>query len=235
MAARRRRHQDEDDVPVAARLHRPYDGGDGIERTADAGLPQRRPRQGDLPGRPPRRDAVPGQGPRRHLGDRPGPAGLHRRDDPQLSRPDRQRQHHGGHAPGCRQAVARRTAAGCVRQGGRGPAFRRPGPGLPSPQRHERQRLAEPPQRGHRRRRQHGGADPSREAEHRLRLAGGRRRRPVHHQGRHLRRRGQGDRAQRQPPGDRRPALHPPRPARSAAAPPRSSRTPACRRSSKGI
>ena len=35
-------------VPVAADLHRPHDGGDGIQRAADAGLPQRRPRQGDL-------------------------------------------------------------------------------------------------------------------------------------------------------------------------------------------
>ena len=62
-----------------------------------------------------------------------------------------------GTAPGGRQAVARRAAAGGGGQGGRGPALRRPGPGLPRPQRHERHRLAEPSQGGHRRRREHGG------------------------------------------------------------------------------
>lgn len=84
VAVRRGRHPDEDDVPVAPDLHRPHDGGDRVERAADARLPQRRPGQGDLSGRPPRSAPVTGQGPRRHLGDRPGPAGIRRRDDPHL-------------------------------------------------------------------------------------------------------------------------------------------------------
>lgn len=235
VAARGGGHPDQDDGAVAAGVLRPHDGGDRFERAADAGLPQRRPGRGTRARRPSGPASEPRQGTRRHLGDRSGPAGVRRRHDRQLPDPGRRRHHHGRHPPGTRQAVARGAPGGGARQGGRRAALRGPRPGLAGPQRHRRRRLAEPAQGGHRRRCHHGRDRAPRDTVHRLRLAGGRRRRPVDRQGRHLGRRRQGDRPRRQPRGNRRSHLHPPPPGRSAAAPRRSSRTPGCRRGSRAI
>ncbi len=208
LAAGRRRPEDEDHLPLAADLHRPPDRGDRLERTADARLPERRPGQGDLPGRPPGPAPVTRQGTRRHLGDRPRPARLSGRDGGQLQHPERERQQDGGQEPGGRQAVARRTGEDGRGQGDRRPSLRRPRSRLARAQRQERHRLPEPPEGRHGRGGEHRGDRPPCEAQHGLRLARGRCRRPVDRQGRHLRGRRQGDRPQRQPQGDRRTVLH---------------------------
>ena len=236
MAARRGGQEDPDHIPLAAHLHLAHDGRDGVERAADPRLQGRRPGRGDRPGRAPATAPRARQEPRRHMGRRPGSAGVRRRDDPQLPRPGERLQHddHGGHEPGCGQAVALRTGEHGRERGSRRSSLRRPGSGIAGSQRKDRHRVAQPSQGRHHRGRDDRGVDPPRDAQHGVRLARERRDRPLDRQGRHLGRGRHGDLPQRQPQGEPEACrTRLPRRVRSAAASPRWSRTPVCRRPSR--
>lgn len=89
VAAGGQREQDQAHVPLAADRIGPRHRRDGLRRTADPRVRQRRSGSGARSGRPPRTTRLAGATAPCHLGDRPGPAGLRRRDDEELSRQGR--------------------------------------------------------------------------------------------------------------------------------------------------